>query len=151
MTITSSFENHCPPLPWTFSRSDRDPPGGNGCQGWFYTLVWPIPQMCIFIVFLQTLPIVHVISSWGGAVATPFRHNPKFPSATYKSGLWTWFALQRLNTTSKNSAHFGGFWNHFIYETSQVDGRTRNWTMKRPHFGPLRLRNSPTGAPIQNG
>ncbi len=36
-------------------------------------------------------------------------------------------------------------------KTSQQDGRTKNWTMKRLLDGALRLKNSPTGEQIQNG
>ncbi len=45
----------------------------------------------------------------------------------------------------------GVFLNCFLQETSQEDGRTKNWTMKRQLHGTLRLRNYPTGEQIQNG
>ncbi len=45
----------------------------------------------------------------------------------------------------------GVFWNSFLKETSQQDGRNKNWTMKRLLHGTLRLRYSPTGEQIQNG
>ncbi len=41
------------------------------------------------------------------------------------------FQLGRLITNSRNSAFTGSFWNHFLKKTSQGDGRTKNWIMKR--------------------
>ncbi len=43
----------------------------------------------------------------------------------------------------------GIFLNCFLKETSQEDGRIKNWTMKRQLRGTLRLKNSPTGEQIQ--
>ncbi len=45
----------------------------------------------------------------------------------------------------------GVFWNRFLKETSQVDGRTKNSAIKRLLHGTLWLRNSPSGKPMQNG
>ncbi len=45
----------------------------------------------------------------------------------------------------------GVFGNRFLKETSQQDGRTKNWTMKRLLHGTLRLKNSLTGEQILNG
>ncbi len=45
----------------------------------------------------------------------------------------------------------GIFLNCFLKETSQEDGRNKNWTMQRLLHGTLRLRYSPTGEKIQNG
>ncbi len=45
----------------------------------------------------------------------------------------------------------GVFLNCFLKETSQEDGRNKNWTMQRLLHRTLRFRCSPTGEQIQNG
>ncbi len=74
----------------------------------------------------------------------------KFGEA-FELGRHEWFPLRRLITNSRSSAYTGVFWNRFLKETSQQDGRTKNWTMKRQLHATLRLKNSPTGEQIQNG
>ncbi len=69
----------------------------------------------------------------------------------FERGRHEWFALRRIITNPRNSALPGGFWNRFIWETSQVDGRTKDWIMKRLLHGPSRHRHSQTDEPIQNG
>ncbi len=72
--------------------------------------------------------------------ASPFR-------AAFELGRHEWFALRRLITNSRSSAFTGSF----LKETSQGDGRNKNWTMQRLLHRTLRFRCSPTGEQIQNG
>ncbi len=61
-----------------------------------------------------------------------------------------WFALRRLITNSRNSAFTGGFWYSFLKETSQLDGRTKDWISKgysMDHCGKETLRRA-TDKPI---
>ncbi len=53
-----------------------------------------------------------------------------FFGATFKLCCHKSLALRRLITKSRNSAFTEGFWNCFLKETSQVDGRTKNKIMK---------------------
>ncbi len=69
--------------------------------------------------------------------------------AAFKLGRHEWFALRRLITNSRSSAFTRGFLKLFFLETSQEDGRIKNWTMKKQLHGILRLKNSPTGEQIQ--
>ncbi len=66
----------------------------------------------------------------------------------FELGRHAWFALRRLITKSRNSAFTGRFWYSFLLETSQLDGRTKDWISKRLLHGPLWQRNSPTDKPI---
>ncbi len=51
----------------------------------------------------------------------------------FELGRHEWLALLCLITTSRIFALSGGFAIRFLWETSQVDGRIKNWTTKRPH------------------
>ncbi len=69
---------------------------------------------------------------------------------------WTWppwvICALAFNHKRKKFCIFRGILgNRFLKETLQLDGRTKNWIMKRLLHGTLRLKNSPTGEQIQNG
>ncbi len=86
-----------------------------------------------------------------------FRQNMKeensriCSSAAFELGRHEWFALRRVITNSRSSAFTGSFLKLFLKETSQADGRNKNWTMQRLLHGTLRLRYCPNGEQIQNG
>ncbi len=69
----------------------------------------------------------------------------------FELGRHKWFALRRIITNSRSSAFTGSFLKLFLKETSQEDGKNKNWTMQRLLHVTLRLRYSPTGEQIQNG
>ncbi len=69
-------------------------------------------------------------------------------SAIFELCQHEWFALKKLQT--EETLHIPGVSVIFFYETSQVDGRTKNWIVKRLLHGTLRHRNSPSGEPSQD-
>ncbi len=69
-----------------------------------------------------------------------------FFGAAFELGRHDWFALRRLITNSRSPAFTGSF----LKETSQEDGRNKNWTMQRLLHRSLRLRKFPTGEQIQS-
>ncbi len=71
--------------------------------------------------------------------------GPTSAHITFKLGHYERLAFRRLITNSRNYAFTGGFWNRFLKETSQVDGRIKNWIKKRLLHRTYRFRNSPTG------
>ncbi len=96
---------------------------------------------------LQPEKLLHHLRNYSMKMAPRWRSPPKAQGKNWythfntKSALnWigeafnlgrhVWFALRRLITNSRNSAFTGGFCNHFLKETTQVDRRTKNWTMK---------------------
>ncbi len=113
-------------------------------QGWMV-----VPRTNCFLKLAST-PAKHMLSpmDW---ISFLLCHPSSQYGAAFKLVRHESFAPRRLITNSRNSALSRGFWNRFLKEASQVDGRTKDSIMKKLLQGLVRHTNSPTDEPIQDG
>ncbi len=97
-----------------------------------FTPLWPTLPLHIWTIIKFIMKRMN-FGLPNGSIINDFMSqcDSRTPWTDLRRGHYEQYALRRLTTDSRKSAFVGGFGNHFLKETSQVGGRTKNWIMKR--------------------